>query len=217
MKITKRVCNNRNRYAGVNTCRYITIHQTGNTLKGADAIKHARLLENGWKSTWHYTVDDSNIVQHFEDTVQCWHAGDGRGRGNLESIGIELCVNQDGDYMATIRNAVELVAHLCSKYDISVAGVRQHYEWSKKDCPQQIRAGVEGVTWSRFRAMVNDKIKYDAIPDVPKQDESTYQLALDVIAGKYGNGATRRKMLGSRFQSVQERVNQIMKDRKKKK
>ena len=45
-------------YGGTNQKKYITIHQTGNTSKGADAGAHARLQANGnsRQASWHYTV-----------------------------------------------------------------------------------------------------------------------------------------------------------------
>lgn len=38
----------------------------------------------------------------------------------------------------------------------------------------------------------------------------THQLALDVIAGKYGNGQDRKNKLGSRYSEVQAEVNRIL-------
>lgn len=40
--------------------------------------------------------------------------------------------------------------------------------------------------------------------------KSVDELAKEVIAGKYGNGADRRNALGSRYSEVQSRVNQIL-------
>lgn len=40
--------------------------------------------------------------------------------------------------------------------------------------------------------------------------KSVEQLAREVIAGKYGNGATRRALLGSVYDAVQARVNEIL-------
>lgn len=37
-----------------------------------------------------------------------------------------------------------------------------------------------------------------------------YQIALDVIAGKYGNGATRQLKLGSKYHRIQKLVNEIL-------
>ena len=38
--------NNKNHYTGVNKCKYITIHETGNTNKGADALNHAKYINS---------------------------------------------------------------------------------------------------------------------------------------------------------------------------
>lgn len=42
----------------------------------------------------------------------------------------------------------------------------------------------------------------------PMSDD--YQIALDVIAGKYGNGATRQLKLGSKYHRIQKLVNEIL-------
>jgi len=45
------------------TPRYITVHTTANQSKGANALAHARYLKNGGAGTsWHFTVDDTQIV-----------------------------------------------------------------------------------------------------------------------------------------------------------
>ena len=47
-------------------------------------------------------VDDSNIIQTVDYTKNySWHCGDGEGKygiTNKNSIGIEICVNSDGNY-----------------------------------------------------------------------------------------------------------------------
>ena len=44
--------------------------------------------------------------------------------------------------------------------------------------------------------------------------KSTEELAREVIAGKYGNGEDRKKALGSRYNEVQARVNEILNENK---
>ena len=44
--------------------------------------------------------------------------------------------------------------------------------------------------------------------------KSTDELAKEVIAGKYGNGEDRKKALGSRYNEVQARVNEILNENK---
>lgn len=47
-------------------------------------------------------------------------------------------------------------------------------------------------------------------PSNPVEIKSTDELAKEVIAGKYGNGDARRQALGSRYDEVQARVNEIL-------
>lgn len=205
--IEKHLSKNKNTFKGVNPCNYITIHQTGNVNKGANALNHVRYINNGSNSTWHYTVDSERIVQHFNDTVQCWHSGDGKGKGNTQSIGVELCVNIDGDYLKTIDNAVKLVQHLMKVHNIPINNVVQHNKWSGKNCPTQIRLGVYGVTWNEFISRVTNVTSTKPISN----SNEINKIARDVINGKYGNGETRRKLLGSRYNIVQKEVNRILK------
>lgn len=47
-------------------------------------------------------------------------------------------------------------------------------------------------------------------PSNPVETKSTDELAKEVIAGKYGNGDARKQTLGSRYDEVQARVNEIL-------
>lgn len=209
MNIVKRLSTNRNHYKGVNSCKYITIHQTGNTKKGADAMNHSRYMDNGSPTTWHYTVDDKQVIQHFMDTVQCWHAGDGMGLGNMHSIGIELCINSDADYLKVIDNAILLVQHLMKKHNIPTSNVVQHNRWSGKHCPQFIRDNYKNISWTNFIYRVG-KVTNQVVENV-NNDTLIRKLALEVISGKHGNGDARKKSLGIYYNDVQKYVNNMMK------
>src|SRR5690625_37073 len=138
-------------YPGTNSKKYIVIHETANTRKGANANAHARLQANGnsRNASWHYQVDDREIVQSFSDNAQCWHAGN--KYYNENSIGIEICVNSDGDFKKAVDNAVKLTKHLMDKYNIPASNVIQHNTASGKNCPRYLRSGEKGVTWSQFK------------------------------------------------------------------
>lgn len=147
-------------YGKKNPKKYITVHQTGNTRAGADADAHARLQKNKTSGTaWHYTVDDKESIQSFDHKFQLWAAGDGRGKGNTESIHVEICVNSDGDYKKAVENGAQTVANIMKKEGISIANVKQHNFWSGKNCPEQIRAGKNGITWNDFMKMVENRIR----------------------------------------------------------
>ena len=49
------------------------------------------------------------------------------------------------------------------------------------------------------------------LPVSNKPEKSIEELAKEVIAGKYGNGAERKKALGDKYEAVQKRVNGILK------
>ena len=142
--------------------KYITIHQTGNTNKGADAQAHADLQSKGnpRDASWHVQVDDKEAIKSFSYKEACLHAGDGiTGEGNRKGIAVEICINSDGDYTKAIENAVDVVKQLQKKFNIPTTKVKQHNAFSGKNCPRQIRANVQGISWADFIGMVNDKPK----------------------------------------------------------
>lgn len=62
--------------------------------------------------------------------------------------------------------------------------------------------------------LTNDLVKYDDdIEDI--SEEKITELAYEVIKGKYGNGEERKQKLGSLYERVQKRVNEILKNDKK--
>lgn len=204
MKITKRLTNNKNHYSGINSCKYITIHQTGNTSVGANAEAHARFINNGSSETWHYTVDDSKIVQHYNDKVRCWHAGN--RQGNYESIGVELCINSDGNYGKTLDLAVKLINHLMSTHNIPISKVVQHNHWSGKPCPKQLRNSYKGISWNAFIGTVKGgRVIKPSKPSKPSNNIDN--LVLRTLRGDFGNGVERKRKLGKNYNEVQRIIN----------
>lgn len=153
--VSQDIINKRSFGAG-NPCNYITIHETANENKGADAQVHANLQSNlnPRNASWQYQVDDREVIQSFPDNIKCWAAGDGNGPGNTQSIHIEICVNADGDFKKAIGNAAELVKVLMARHHIPISNVVQHNNWSGKDCPHFLRNGEKGISWGDFIGMV---------------------------------------------------------------
>lgn len=191
---------------------WITIHQTSNWNKGADALMHATYMSGTGRNsaTWHYTVDDERAVKHLSHDIRAYHAGDGQGNGNMNSIGIELCVNSDGDYVKTLENAAELVRSLMADENISLSNVVQHNHWSGKNCPIDIRAGKYGYTWNDFKRMIQGASVSDLHQTTTAPAGSIDDLAHRTIAGEFGVGEARKQNLGSRYSEVQRRVDDIL-------
>lgn len=161
----------RNRPGGRNPDTYITIHETGNTDAGADAEAHGKYLTSSAGeaslTSWHYTVDDHAIVQHLPDNETAYHAGDGAGGpGNAQSIGIEICVNSDGDFAKAKENAAALVRLLMAEHGIPLGNIKQHHDWNGKDCPATIRA-TPGA-WEAFLALCGGESEE---PEEPPTDQ----------------------------------------------
>src|SRR5690625_2811735 len=168
-------------YAGENPRKYIIVHETDNNRKGANAQAHANLQSNGnsRQASWHYQVDDKQAIQSFEDSAKCWHAGN--RRYNEQSIGIEICVNSDGNFKKAVDNTAELTRRLMEKYGISSENVIQHNDASGKNCPRYLRSGEKGINWSDFKAKLSGK-KTDSKPsDSSSKKKSITEMAKEVI------------------------------------
>ena len=119
--------------------KYIVIHETDNFGRTADASNHSVfLLNNPEGNSWHYTVDDRVIYRHVPDNEVAWHAGE--YIGNRHGIGIELCVNEGSDFEQTLDNAARLTAKLLKLYHLPISAIKQHHDFSGKDCPNRIRS-----------------------------------------------------------------------------
>lgn len=139
------------------TPRYVTIHNaaTKGSAKQIHEYNKACITgaPDGIKS-WHYSVDEAEAYQALPDNINAWHAGDGNGPGNRESISIEIARDLDYStdlYQRSEDNAARLAAFLLKKYNLSVNDLRRHYDWSGKICPHRI---IEADSWDDFKSKV---------------------------------------------------------------
>ena len=163
-------------YDGINPCEGIVIHETANESKGADAEAHGNLQRKGNSrdASWHYTVDDKEAVQSFKDTARCWHAGN--EYYNMHYIGIEICVNADGDYKKAVANAADLVKVLRARHNIPKSKVITHRVASGwKDCPHHLRSGDRGPDWEDFLCMLDAPVAKPVAPAEPVTGD-TYKV-----------------------------------------
>lgn len=143
---------------------YIVIHDTANRGRGAGAMAHYKYFGGGNRnSSAHYFVDDKEIVQIIGDSKAAWHCGDNQGRGralngatNLNSIGVELCINSDGNYEKAFFNLVELTKNLMKKFNVNK--VCRHYDVSRKHCPGSMKAN-NWAKWEEFKSLIKEPIR----------------------------------------------------------
>lgn len=129
------------------TPKFITIHNTAND---APAVNEANYHNNNNNQvSFHFAVDDKEIIQVVPTDRTAWHCGDGRGDGNMKSIGVEICYSKSGGarYDQAENNAVELTAYLLKKFNLPISAVKKHRDWSGKYCPHRI---LDRGTWNDF-------------------------------------------------------------------
>lgn len=149
---------------------YIVIHDTGNKNRGADAEAHFKYFNGGNRnSSADFFVDDKQILQ-VNDYLKnyTWHCGDGKGRygiTNANSIGIEICVNSDGNYEKAYANAIELTKQLMEELNITVDRVVRHYDASRKNCPASM-SSQSWTLWNDFRKALIAQEELTSINDV---------------------------------------------------
>ena len=176
--------NKRGARSGIKRISFIgvTIHNTGNTSKGANAISHAKYLQGTGSKTqasWHYCVDENHITQSVPEDEKAWHAKDGAyGKGNSNTVAIEICMNSDGGLLKATNKAVELTANILKRNGITTAYgyIFQHNNWSGKNCPQMIRQGIPydwNVFVSNVDALLNEEEedmvqRYSKVSELPK-------------------------------------------------
>lgn len=142
------------------TIKYIVIHDTGNKSSGANAYAHYNYFNSGNRSSSaDFFVDDTqSLCVNNYYKYYTWHCGDGKGRygiTNANSIGVEICINSDGDRDKAMDRAVSLVRELMDELSIPVERVVRHYDASRKNCPSSMSSN-NWSEWYEFKKRITE-------------------------------------------------------------
>ncbi|MGM0963165.1 MAG: peptidoglycan recognition protein family protein [Bacillota bacterium] len=135
---------------------YITIHNTANDAAAKSEISY--MINNTSSTSYHFAVDDKEVIQAIPLDRNAWHSGDGtNGTGNRKSIAIEICYSKSGGsrYKAAEKLAIKFVAQLLKERGWGVNRVRKHQDWNGKYCPHRIL--TEG-RWNSFKAAIEKEL-----------------------------------------------------------
>lgn len=154
--------------------RSITIHNTSNNRRGADAIAHGHYLKNLEKNpitsqvSWNFVVDRDRIVQciPIDEISFC----QGHSRGNRESISIEICdcypINSR-DYKKSEDNAIKLAGEILRYYKFNKSNIFKHQDWSGKYCPARI---LKKNRWEEVKGRIyKESLNTENIPERVKR------------------------------------------------
>lgn len=221
---------NKNNYGGLrNTSiiKYIVIHYTAND-GDTDENNGKYFANNIVKASAHYFVDDDSVTQSVPDNYIAWSVGGNKysnctktGGGkyykkatNSNTLNIEICDDMKNSVVypsvKTIKNALELTKKKMKEYNIPAKNVIRHFDVNGKPCPAywcgtaEKDAKWKSEFWNKLSAPLSPKKSLD-------------DWAKEVIAGKHGNGHTKRqtslKKAGCNYSytKIRARVNELLK------
>lgn len=132
----------------------IVVHNTANDATARNEI--AYMTNNNYETSFHYAVDDKEIVQGIEENRNAWHSSDGNGKGNREGIAIEICYSKSGGdkFIKAEKLAVELIVDILKRYNWGIDKVTKHQDYTNKYCPHR----TLDMGWDRFIKMIEEKL-----------------------------------------------------------
>ena len=138
----------------------IVVHNTANDASADAEIKYMNKSQSqgGTQVSYHYAVDDKEIVQGLPENRNGWHAGDGgNGKGNREGIAIEICYSKSGGdrFIKAEQNAVDLIVDILKRYGWGIDKVTKHQDYANKYCPHR----TLDMGWDRFINMIKKKLE----------------------------------------------------------
>lgn len=144
----------------------IVVHNTANDASARNEITYMR--NNEYETSFHYAVDDKEIVQGIPEDRNAWHASDGNGVGNREGIAIEICYSLSGGerFNKAEDNAALLIADILKRYGWGVDKVTKHQDYTDKYCPHR----TLDLGWNRFIEKIENVLNHEKYPlllDVP--------------------------------------------------
>lgn len=148
----------------------IVVHNTANDASARNEISYMKTNNN--ELSFHYAVDDVEVVQGIPENRNSWNAGDGaNGKGNREGISIEICYSKSGGskFTKAEQNAVELIVDILKRYGWGISKVTKHQDYNGKYCPHR----TLDMGWDRFIKMVEKKLNEKPVTTNTSTNSST--------------------------------------------
>ncbi len=207
-----------------NDIRYIVLHYTGN--QGDSARNNVDYFHNGntRNAGAHFFVDQNgHVYKSVAMNLTAWSVGgfftkvNGAGRYygkclNSNSVSIELCDCATKDpSVAMIKATRDLVKYI-QKYCPNAKTIIRHWDVNGKQCPARM-SGEHNAKWETFKKQIAGTA-VTASKKAKTTKKSNTEVAREVINGKWGNGAERKRRLiqaGYDPKAVQKIVNDMCK------
>lgn len=153
----------------IDRIKYIVIHYVG-ALGGAEANCKYYASQYIGASAHYFVGFSGEIWQSVEDKDIAWHCGAKTyihpECRNSNSLGIELCVRNNGSQSdtsrdwyfedATVKAAAQLTKELMKHYDVTADHVIRHYDVTGKICPNPYVYNHTQHTWNDFKLALTE-------------------------------------------------------------
>lgn len=133
------------------TPQFYVIHNTYNDAAASNEV--AYMIRNDNKVSFHYAVDDVEVVQGLPEDRSAFASGDGgKGQGNLYGIHVEICYSKSGGdrFIKAEQNAAKFIADGLKAHGWGIDKVKKHQDFANKYCPHR----TLDMGWQRFLNMV---------------------------------------------------------------
>lgn len=204
----------------------LIIHHWGGTAGG-----DTRLTSRTAPASANYILySDGTLISQVPEEYRAWTSGS--WEADASAITVEVQNTAAGGQWPvsdkSIAKLIELATDVARRYGwgkVDRTSVCGHREFQATACPgpylysklgyiaQQANAKLKGGA-STAKPAAKAPAKAASKKSATNDSNSIDKLARDVIAGKYGTGNARKKKLGSQYNAVQKRVNEILTGKK---
>lgn len=172
---------------------FIVVHNTANDASAQNEI--AYMIRNDNKVSFHYAIDDIEIVQGILENRNAWHASDGgEGQGNRKGIAIEICYSKSGGdrFINAEKLAAEFIAMKLKEKGWGIDKVKKHQDFTNKYCPHR----TLDMGWDRFLNMIRSHLEESAqITPKPEPVVLAHKIGETVkINGVYTSSTSDKKL-----------------------
>lgn len=176
--------------------QFYVVHNTYNDAAASNEV--AYMIRNDNKVSFHYAVDDVEVVQGLLENRSAFASGDGgKGQGNLYGIHVEICYSKSGGdkFIKAEQNAAKFIADGLKAHGWGIDKVKKHQDFANKYCPHR----TLDMGWQRFLNMVQANLDGNQTvvtpTPQPSQPDSGYSadtyeiIASDLIVRKTPGGS----------------------------
>lgn len=158
---------------------FIVVHNTANDAPARNEI--AYMIRNNDETSFHYAIDDKEIVQGLLENRNGWHASDGgQGAGNRKGIAIEICYSESGGerFVAAEKLTAKFIAFKLNEKGWGVDKVKKHQDFARKYCPHR----TLDMGWQRFLDMIQSELdKLNPADTENKNEGEAFEMKLNTI------------------------------------